>query len=302
VSQNDSKIAKAILKTLVFFDIFNYPLTLTEIWQYLYAPGDEKISINVINQKLNSPELKSKIGFAQGFYFILGKEKNVDLRKERYLIAEPKLKKAKRFIKYLRHLGGVRGVAISNTLALHHSRRDADIDIFIITRSGKIWSSRFWSLLPLYIFGKRPTPQSTRDKFCLSFWVDEKSLDISPWKLERDIYYIYWLATLMPIYDQGVFNKFWQENKWINKFLPNFSVPEISTRLKVRGSWRLPMLGENIFKTAQKMIMPQELKALGQSDSSAVVIKAGVLKFHPTDRREDFQKIFNNTYKRITAQ
>ncbi len=289
------------MKTLVFFDIFNYPLTLTEIWQYLYAPGDEKISINVINQKLNSPELKSKIGFAQGFYFILGKEKNVDLRKERYLIAEPKLKKAKRFIKYLRHLGGVRGVAISNTLALHHSRRDADIDIFIITRFGKIWSTRFWSLLPLYIFGERPTPKLTRDKFCLSFWVDEKSLDISPWKLERDIYYIYWLATLMPIYDQGVFNKFWQENKWINKFLPNFSLPETNARLKVNKSWFLPMTGERLFKSAQINIMPQELKALGESDSSAVVIIDGVLKFHPTDRRKDFQTRFEQKLNQINA-
>jgi hypothetical protein len=302
VSQHDSKIAQAILKTLVFFDIFDYPLTLIEIWQYLYAPGENKISVGAVSQELNNPELKSKIGFAQGFYFIQGKESNINLRKQRYLIAEPKLKKAKLFIKYLRHLGGVRAVAISNTLALHHSRVEADIDLFIITRFGRIWSTRFWSLLPLYVLGKRPTPQSTRDKFCLSFWVDEKHLDISPWRLERDIYYIYWLATLMPIYGQNVFNKFCQENKWINEYLPNFSIPQTSTRLKVRKSWRLPMIGESFFKSVQIKIMPQELKTLGGSISSAVVIKDGVLKFHPTDRRKEFQKIFDNTYKRITAQ
>lgn len=301
MSQHDSKIAQAILKTLVFFDIFDYPLTLTEIWQYLYAPGAGKIPIDAINQELNNPELKSKIGFAQGFYFLTGKENNIDLRKERYLIAEPKLKKAKRFIRYLRHLGGVSGVAISNTLALHHSRAEADIDLFVITRSGKIWSARFWSILPLYIFGKRPTSQSTRDKFCLSFWVDEKNLDISPWKLERDIYYIYWLATLMPIYGNGVFDKFWQENKWIYDFLPNFSVPETSVRLKVGGSWRLPMFGEGPFKNVQIKILPQELKSFGQSETSAVVIKDGVLKFHPSDRRKDFQARFEQKLKQINA-
>jgi len=294
VLHHDSKIAQAILKTVTFFDIFDYPITLSELARFLWAPGEQPIFIEKIKQELNNPELKSKIEFSQGFYFLAGKSENINLRKERYLIAEPKLKKAKRFVRYLSHLPGVRGVAISNTLALHHSRAEADIDIFVITKSGKIWSSRFWSLVPLMIAGKRPSPKNAQDKFCLSFWVDENHLDISPWKMQRDIYYVYWLATLMPIYDNNIFEKFWQENKWINNYLPNFSLPKISHRLRVKRSWHLPIIGFEKFCGALQMkIMPQELKDLSKNETSDVVIDNGVLKFHPTDRRGEYQKQFD---------
>jgi len=32
---DNNKIKEAVLKTIVFFDLFNYPLTNWEIWQYL---------------------------------------------------------------------------------------------------------------------------------------------------------------------------------------------------------------------------------------------------------------------------
>lgn len=289
-----SKIAQAILKTITFFDIFDYPITLSELVRFLWAPGESPITIEKIKLELNNPELKSKIEFSQGFYFLPGKLSNIDLRKKRYLIAEPKLKKAWRFTHYLSRLPGVSGVAISNTLALHHSRAEADIDFFVITRSGKIWSSRFWSLLPLMLTNQRPSAKSAQDKFCLSFWIDENHLNISPWKMPRDIYYVYWLATLMPIYDNGVFEKFWEENKWIYDYLPNFYIPKINPRRLVKNSWQLPIIGfEKFYRAIQMRIMPQELKNLSTNDKSDVVIGDGTLKFHPTDRREQYQKLFD---------
>jgi lambda repressor-like predicted transcriptional regulator len=298
VQNHDSKIAQAILKTITFFDIFDYPVTLIELSRLLWAPGEQATSIQRIEQELNNPEIKSKIEFSQGFYFLPGKSSNINLRKERYLIAEPKLKKARRFVRYLSRLPGVSGVAISNTLALHHSRSEADIDIFLITKPDKIWSSRFWSLVPLILTGQRPSAKSVQNKYCLSFLVDERHLDISTWKMPRDIYYVYWLATLMPVYDNDIFEKYWQENGWIKDYLPNYYPAQPSHRLEIKKSWLLPLIGyEKFCKAVQMKIMPQNLKDQGNNESSNVVIAEGVLKFHPTDRREQYQKLFDETYK-----
>ena len=57
-------LEKNLLKTLAFFDIFDYPLTLMEIYKYLpYEPIIE------IKQALGeSDKIQSKLGF----YFLAG--------------------------------------------------------------------------------------------------------------------------------------------------------------------------------------------------------------------------------------
>ena len=294
MNETISQRAKAVLKTLAYFDIFDYPLTSFEIWKYLYAPGDSASSLEEIIAILNTPELKKHVSFAQGFYFLRGREEAVNIRKQRFLVAEPKIKKAKKFSRYLASLEGVLGIGISNTLAMQNSRPESDIDFFIITRSKQIWSTRFWSILPLYFFGGRPRGTDTRDKFCLSFLVDEKNLNLLPWKFENDIYYVYWLATLMPIFDAGIFEKFWQENKWIYQYLPNFVPPEPSPRLCVGSVVNLPIThNESFFRFVELKAMPNHLKNLAKNEKSEVVIKEGVLKFHPNDRRGEYQEKFN---------
>jgi len=295
-----------VQKTISYFDIFDYPLTSLEIWKYLYLPDagqtqsgagprpGSRAGLEEIISILNNPELNQGIEFAQGFYFLRGRGAIVDVRKRRYLIAEPKLKKAKKYCRYLASLEGVLGIAVANTLALQNSRLESDIDLFVISRAGQIWSTRFWSVLPLYFIGGRPRGADTRDKFCLSYFVDEDHLDIRPWKLEDDIYYVYWLATLLPLFGENIFEKFWQENQWVKKYLPNFLPPKSSPRLNVAPVANLPITrAENFLRFLQMRGMPRSLKDLAAGEGSEVVIRDGVLKFHPNDRRREYQNEFN---------
>lgn len=287
------------MKTLAFFDIFDYPLTSLEIWRYLYAPGEQKISLNQIIEALGNPELKAKIGFFRGFYFLAGKQDSVELRRERNAIAEKKLIRLRPYAKYLNRLGAVSGVAVANTLAIKHSRPESDIDLFIIARPHAVWSARFWAILPLYFFGGRPRPGSMRDKFCLSFLVDENHLDILPWKMEQDIYYIYWLATLMPVSGPEVFANFFEKNKWINKYLPNFFPPEMSARGERRPASRLPCFGGRILKAIQLFVMPAALKEAAARHHTDVIISDTVLKFHLNDRRSEYEKCYQKRVAKI---
>lgn len=297
--------ARAALKTIAYFDIFDYPLTSLEVWKYLYAPGDSRAasgaSLDEIIKILKTPELEKNVSFSQGFYFLKNRREIINSRKKRFLIAEPKIKKAKKFCRYLAGLEGVLGVAISNTLALQNARPQSDIDLFIITRAGKIWSTRFWSILPLYIFGGRPRGEDTRDKFCLSFFIDENNLNILPWKMEKDTYYLYWLATLMPLYGRDIFEKFWQENEWVKNYLPNFIPPESSPRLEIKPGVKFPLTrNEKFFQLIEIGALPNQLKEMSQNHGSEVVIGEGVLKFHPNDRRAEYQKEFESRLGRLS--
>jgi hypothetical protein len=251
-----------------------------------------------IIKELENPVIKSKVDFSRGFYFLSGRARNVGLRQRRYLIAEEKLKKTGKYVKYLSILPQIRGVAITNTLAVFNSRQKADIDLFVITGKKEVWPARFWAVAPLYLFGLRPKPGDTRDKFCLSFWVDESNLNLKPWKIEKDIYYVYWLATMMPVLGERIFNDFWRKNLWINDYLPNFKPPKLAPRYRVKKKFSLLIFfSANIFKKIQRQILPDKIKKISKQDNSDVVIADGVLKLHADDKRRDLQKAFEQKIK-----
>lgn len=302
MQQENKNLRQAILKTIAFFDIFKYPLTAQEIWRYLYYPGGAAVDYTDVLSALKYLEPENKIQYAQGFYFLSSDVDIVRLRKKKFLIAEPKLKKVKKYTKYLSVFKFIRGVAVSNTLALHNSRREADIDIFIITRHGKIWCARFFSLLPLEILRQRPSPGKTQDRFCFSYYVDDKNLNIESWKNKHDIYYIYWLATLLPVYDDGVFKNFWEQNQWIMNYLPNLTPGSTSKRLSCRPLLRCSVFcPEHFIKSLQYKFMPPKLRQAAQRETSDVVLADGVIKLHLQDRRRDFQNQFDRKLYQLGA-
>ena len=90
----DSK-ERAILKTLLYAEIFDYPLKKQEIFNFLIS--DKKTDEEIILQKLSAGKtpFKSK----KGYFFIKGKEGLVELREKRGKASREKLSIAKKIIK-----------------------------------------------------------------------------------------------------------------------------------------------------------------------------------------------------------
>ncbi|MBU1662979.1 hypothetical protein KKE25_00090, partial [Patescibacteria group bacterium] len=53
--ENDTKLKKAIIKMIVFFDIFDYPLTILEIWQNLEIKCELIEIMAVLENKIQPP-------------------------------------------------------------------------------------------------------------------------------------------------------------------------------------------------------------------------------------------------------
>ncbi|MFA5163606.1 MAG: hypothetical protein WC441_03700 [Patescibacteria group bacterium] len=300
LGSNQYDLEPAIVKVLAWFDLFDYPLTAYEIWQYLTV----KIDLGDLLVFLNSSSAVSDWQEKNGFYFLSGREDIISLRLARYNYTDRKLKIALRVSAWFRLLPFVRMIAVANLIGAHNLREGSDIDLFVITSPGRIWLSRLFCAGLAKILRLRPNSQTKRDKICLSFYVSETNLDLKSFRLdENDFYFNYWLAGLVPIYDQsGVYNQFIRANHWLRLIFPNFIWPQASPRrqlrpLKLFPDSRIFSSWESLARRWQIKIMPRALKSIMNQDSR-VIISDQVIKLYLSDRREELRNKFWDKIKK----
>ncbi|MDD3285639.1 MAG: hypothetical protein PHG95_03340 [Patescibacteria group bacterium] len=306
--ENLSGLEEAILKIIVFFDMFSYPLTAYELWRYLSVPADFSDTEAVAK----TLAVKGYLGSRQGFYFLPGQDSLISVRKQRYHYTNRKLKIARRAVRLFRLLPTVEFAALSNLIGRHNLRDGSDIDIFIISKENRIWITRLFCAGLMKLLRQRPTPEKKRDKICLSFYVDGDHLDLSSMADGDDDYYFhFWLAGLYPLYDAGAYHhQLMQANVWLKKYLPNgdFVVNNQSYResprywLKTRlvlKFWRKSCdYLEKLAARLQMRIMPAALKDKANLDSR-VIIKPGILKLYLVDRRREFARRYQERLRRL---
>jgi len=301
-----------ILNTIIYFDLFDYSLNLNEIYTNLFTGGMEggSFALAEIEDCLaTSSKLKKFITTKRGFYFLRKKEEIIETRLSRYALAEKKLKIAKRVIKILKYLPFIKLMAICNSLSYRNANQESDIDLFIITSKNRIWLVRLFSILVIAVMGLRPPKNKVKDKICLSFFTTEENLDLSQVKITaEDIYLVFWLATLRPIYERDNFyEKFIEANSWFKKYLPNWQSLKMGYRFRVEDNkfscfvWQVRefifggFLGnwlESFCKKIQMKFMSQKKKDQAIVGDKHVIISDTMLKFHENDRRLEYQDKF----------
>lgn len=302
------ELPRAILKIVVFFDMFSYPLTVYELWRYLGVAAD----FEETNSEINNLVASGLLAAEQGFYFLPGQHQLVAVRKQRYNYANRKLKIARRAVRIFRLLPTLRFAALSNLIGRHNLRDGSDIDIFIIAKANRIWITRLFCAGIMKILRQRPTPARKRDKICLSFYIDDEHLDLSSLAAgPEDHYFHFWLAGLYTLYDGGIYHhQLMSANTWLRRYLPNgdFVLNNQAYRESPR-SWLKPRLVLRIFqylgdyleeraRRFQFKIMPAVLKNKVNLDSR-VVIRPGVLKLYLVDRRQEFMRRYQERLRRL---
>jgi hypothetical protein len=300
----NTTLEQSIVKTIAYFDLFDFPLSCLELWQNLYGPP-ENIGFDYFVDVLEtSSYLKAKIDFYRGLYFLKSRHEIVNKRLRNYRIAEHKYKIALRRIKLFSLLPFVRAIFVCNNLGYSNSSEKSDVDIFVVTDNKKIWSCRFFLVGLATIFGFRPNSQTIKDKICLSFFVDSNFLNLSEDAEPDDIHFHYWINQFVPIYDpQNFYQSFFQANKWTEKYLPNRIKYTTTDRRVIQLNYFLKPLKnffeilfslslfEKILRWWQLRIMPKKIRELA-NQSTDVIINDRQLKFHPNDRRVFYKEKF----------
>ncbi|MFH0854246.1 MAG: hypothetical protein V1891_02025 [bacterium] len=289
--------------------------------------SEDKISLSKIKQALDELKKEKIIKEENGFYWInqLKNTKNnsfcrpqenlLKIRLERNEIAKNKYKKALRVIKILKCAPCVKMIAVCNSLSYNNAKIESDIDIFIISSKNKIWTTRLLATGILKLLCLRPTPKNSKNKICASFFTSEDNLDLEKIQINKggnfrqngkqaeyrpqkdlfDIYLLYWIATLVPIYDKNeTYAKLIKANNWIKKMLPNWerylNYKQNNKKNKIlSASFYLIMLfiSEKFSKKIQMRIMPEHFKNMANKDTR-IIITDSMLKFHDKDRREEY--------------
>ncbi|RMD59555.1 hypothetical protein D6821_00985, partial [Candidatus Parcubacteria bacterium] len=274
----------AIKEVIAFFDLFSFPLTSREIWQFLRQPVGWQTIIKILNHSRGDWEEW------QGFYFLPGRRHLVTERERRYNFSCWKFRRAIFLSRLFAALPTVKAVAMANLVGQHNLRASSDIDLFIIAKQDRLWTTRLYCVLMTELLGWRPKPNNKKDKICLSFFIDESALNLEPLSLDKDDWYFqYWLANLYFVYGQGdTIKRFYQANQWIKKHLPNWHEPVFSQRRFKQAPVKKFFNGSH--KLEQRLFSWQssKLKSLYPSFGEGVVISANIAKLHFKDRRQYF--------------
>ncbi|MBI2474970.1 hypothetical protein HYV69_00925 [Candidatus Uhrbacteria bacterium] len=297
----------SIFRTLCWFSVFHYPLTTFEIWKWLLRPVRSYDLFEVTQSITNSGWLKEKLNQKDGFW-TLRYDPNLSMieeRHKRFLNAIVKYRKLSRASYFFQLLPSLKTVASANTLAWWHTTNESDIDLYIMTDPNRIWSTRFFLVLPFAVCGNRPKRfenVKVNDPFCFSFFTTTEAIQMESLKCaQEDLYLAYWIKSLVPIIDRSdFFSQLSSVNRWVDVVLPNAHPRLLHPYHCQHKLFSIPIqwsLFESLFRFIQRRHFPSSIAELANKDSR-VVVSDQILKFHNSDRRDQFMDEFKKIYER----
>jgi len=240
VKTKKQETASAIIRTIIYSDIFDYPLTLEEIVKFLV--GESEVGMGVVLNSLTkiiadpsagSGQVSKQIYTDGEFYFLKGRKEIIELRKRRMGWSEKKWKIARGTAKKLRVIPMIKMVGITGALAMGNCEEGDDIDFLIITAADRLWLTRLilYVLAPILgIRRRKPKEREVEDKICFNLFLEESSLQIQP----ENLFFAHEICQVKPIFwKDNIYEKFLWENQWVSNFLPN---AKNSLKFKVQSS------------------------------------------------------------------
>lgn len=290
---------QAILATLHYFDLFDWPLTLKEIEDYLYgwSAPDEAIEATIAS-------MGNEIRHVNGFYCLVGREKICGLRKEREKIAEKLWKRAQRFSWIFAACPFLKMAGVCNSLAYGNVKNTSDIDVFIVVENGKLATARFFLKVLTQIFRMRVHHEKIARRFCLSFFVSEKAMDLNKLAFPFDPHFAYFVQTITPIYGKETYMKFFKANQtWLEHFFRRSHSPRLNKIKKhvfasafgfILTSF-LRIFGSAIELLCQKLQIKKdnERRKQFQNSRGGIMLTKDIFKFHESDPRQEIAERFS---------
>ena len=284
-------LEKAIIHTLLYFDIFEHPLTFRELFEHTGFRATEELFKSAIENLIQ----KGYIGAEAGYYFIHEKGENVNERVIRLERSE-KYHRIARFVSRIIHRHPfVRGVFISGSLSKSSISKRDDIDYFVIAQPGRIWICR--ALLMLF---KKLFLLNSKKYFCVNYFVDTDHLEIT----EKNLFTATELAFLKPMVSSELYEVFMKENQWINEFFPNKKFTSEGCRdyrdsllKRFMERWLNGKLGDSLDNRFMKVYEHRSVKRFGTTKNEQYRInfknEKSVAKYHP----RGFQHIILERHK-----
>ncbi|MGB8646575.1 MAG: hypothetical protein WCF84_15150 [Anaerolineae bacterium] len=204
----DDPLAQAILKTLHYADIFDFPLTGAELERYLI--GVRATSPEIKATLLELTQCQGRIAAVDRFFTLPSRQPIVAERLRLKQQAQGQAPRAHFYGRLLGYFPFVRMVAITGALAMENAR-DNDIDLLIVCAPGRLWMVRGAAIALVRLARLRG------DHLCPNFLITENRLGVA----EENLYNAHEIVQMIPLYGLNLYRRLRRANTWVDRFLPN---------------------------------------------------------------------------------
>lgn len=285
------------------------PLTKAELKRYLHG-GDDHYLWEEVEQELHRLVDHGLVRHEDGYYFLADQTDDfVAVRHQSRELANVLLESSRPWLRLIAAFPGVESIAVCNNLAFLNATTNSDIDVFIITKPGQLWQTRFFLAAVMHLLGKRPTPETNYGKFCLSFLISSDALSLSHVLHDDDPYFEYWFASLLPVYDpEGMLPRFMEANRmhWSHIGVhPPFAAKQIDQNRSVTSrvlsliSRPFHRLLEKQTREWQEKRFPEAIRRKLSQAQTDVVVSDTMLKFHTLDRRTHYRDLWRQRMEEL---
>lgn len=198
---------------------------------------------------------------------------------------EKLLSKAQNWSRVIGHLPGVAAVFLSGSVAQGRATENSDIDFFIITYPGRIWTARFFTNLVLKLTFNLSKPHAHAGRICPNHFITTDCLEI----MEKDAYSAHLFSHNQVLHDpHGLWPQFVEQNAWVHEFGESFEVvvkaESRSQSAPLPASPRRGGILEAFLKNMQlwKIHRNPDFKRPG----AKIVLRDTELRFHPDPKNQ----------------
>ena len=204
-------IEAAILRTALYADLFNFPMTAREIHHFLIH--NEPVSLEQIGRTLDeSIALRKIIDTVDGYVIYDGRTELISIRQKREQASEVLWPPAVRYGAWLARLPFVRMVALTGALAMHNAAdHEDDLDYILVTTPRRVWLARAFSIILVRLARLQGM------EICPNYVLSENALAQD----KRDIFMAHEVAQMVPLYGHDLYEQFRLANQWVADQLPN---------------------------------------------------------------------------------
>lgn len=272
---------KNIITILEYFAFFKYAPFISEIYQFY----PEKISKKLFTQKLKQLVLEKKLLLKEKLVCLKDNENLINSTLKKKKISFQKIKKREYILSLIRKIPLFMFIGITGTMAMNNAEEDDDIDIFIITKSNRLWLTRLLIIVICDIFRvrRKVNDKYFSNKFCLNLFFEEDALLIPKFKQNR--YVAHEILQLKPVVNrENTYERFLYLNNWIQDYFPNNHFQNVEVKQKNN---HLNFFWSTLEFFAKKV----QLKFINRHRTEELVF-AKQLWFFPVDFQKELTKRF----------
>ncbi len=293
-------IETAILQTVVYADIFDYPLTPAEIHDYLIATPATAHEVAAAIE--NSAWLRTRLAVTRGWVTLQGRQSLAEVRALRGQSSARLWPLARRWAAVIGALPFVRMVAVTGALAVDNAPAGDDIDYMLVTTPGRVWLARALAVAVVRV------ARLLGVGLCPNYVLAQSALS----QQQRDLYVAHDLAQMVPLVGRAAYDALREANTWAAGCLPQAlcplrAEPELSLArwqagLQHAGEWLLGgRLGDALERWERERKLRKFAPVAGQA-CSAAELDADRVKGHFDDHGYPILQQFNARVQEYLAE